>query len=92
MGTPQAMGPKKDCGLAPGELLIVAMIVAGYSDSEIAQKLLLSEHSVQHSLTRILAQLGVSDRLELALFASDRRLVGDLSSPSLPSWQIPEGM
>jgi DNA-binding NarL/FixJ family response regulator len=55
--------------LTARELEVVAAIVAGYTNKDIAQKFSLSEQTVKHHLTNIFDKLGVSNRLELALFA-----------------------
>jgi DNA-binding NarL/FixJ family response regulator len=55
--------------LTARELEVVAAIVAGHTNKDIAQKFSLSEQTVKHHLTNIFDKLGVSNRLELALFA-----------------------
>ncbi len=70
--------PSKNLGLTPRELEIVSTIVAGYTNREIAKKFSLSEQTVKHHLTNIFDKLGVSNRLELAMFAINHHLVGDL--------------
>ena len=62
-------------GLTPREAQIVAAIVEGCSNKEIAEKFSVREDTVKHHLTSIFAKLGVSTRLELALFALDHRMV-----------------
>ena len=57
------------------ELQVVAAVAAGRSNKEIAQDLSISEETVKHHMTSIFDKLGVSTRLELALFAADRHLV-----------------
>lgn len=69
-GTPR----QRDFGLTPRELEIVTMVVAGYSNPEIAQRCTISEQTVKHHLTNIFNKLGVSNRLELALFAVNHKL------------------
>ncbi len=66
----------KTFGLTPRELDVVSAIVAGCTNKEIAQKFSLSEQTVKHHLTSIFDKLGVSTRLELALFATQNNLVG----------------
>jgi DNA-binding NarL/FixJ family response regulator len=68
---------RKDFGLTPRELDVVAAIVAGYTNRDVAQKFSISEDTVKHHLTNIFDKLGVSNRLELALFAVHHNLVGD---------------
>jgi two-component system nitrate/nitrite response regulator NarL len=67
-------GPKK-FGLTARELEVIATIVAGYANKDIAQKFGISEQTVKHHLTNIFDKLGVSNRLELALFAVNHHLV-----------------
>jgi DNA-binding NarL/FixJ family response regulator len=62
-------------GLTRREMEIVAAIVAGLTNKEIAKKFTLSEDTVKHHLTNIFNKVGVSSRLELALFAINHRLV-----------------
>lgn len=61
-------------GLTPRELEIVAAVVAGYSNREIAEYFKISEDTVKHHLSNIFDKLGVSTRLELALFAVNQSL------------------
>ncbi len=66
---------RKTFDLTPRELEIVSAIVAGYTNKDMAQKFSLSEQTIKHHLTNIFDKLGVSNRLELALFAVNHRLV-----------------
>jgi len=78
-----APAPKRDCpknGLTPRELQVIATIVAGYSNKEIAQKFSISEDTVKHHLTNIFDKLGTSSRLELATYAISHHLVDDSRS------------
>jgi two-component system, NarL family, nitrate/nitrite response regulator NarL len=61
--------------LTPRELEVVAAIVSGFTNKDIAQKFSISEQTVKHHLTNIFDKLGVSNRLELALFAVNHRLI-----------------
>jgi len=68
-------GPtRKQFGLTPRELDIVGTILGGYSNNDIAAKCSISEKTVKHHLTNIFDKLGVSNRLELALFALHHNL------------------
>ncbi len=62
-------------GLTKREFEIVASIVSGYSNKEIAKKFLISEDTVKHHVTNVFDKLGVYNRLELALFAIHNGLV-----------------
>ena len=58
-----------DHGLTDRELQITRLVVAAAGNREIAEKLGISEKTVKHHMTNIFNKLGVSSRLELALFA-----------------------
>ena len=66
---------RKKFGLTKRELEVLTEIVSGYTNKEIAQKLTLSEDTVKHHVTNIFNKLGVSNRLELALYAVHHQLV-----------------
>lgn len=72
--TDAAALPSQSFGLTPRELQIVATVVAGYTNDDIAQKLSISSKTVKHHLTNIFEKVGVANRLELALFAVENRL------------------
>jgi DNA-binding NarL/FixJ family response regulator len=61
-------------GLTQRELEVIEAIVAGYTNKDMAQKFSVSEHTVKHHLTNIFDKLGVSNRLELVLFAAAHQL------------------
>jgi two-component system, NarL family, nitrate/nitrite response regulator NarL len=64
----------REFGLTKRELEIVGLVVAGYSNPEIAGRCGVSEQTVKHHMSNIFDKLGVSNRLELALFAVSHRL------------------
>jgi two-component system nitrate/nitrite response regulator NarL len=66
---------RRKFGLTPRELQIVSAIVAGQTNREIAQQFSVSEDTVKHHVTSVFDKCGVSNRLELALFAVNHRLV-----------------
>ena len=68
-------GKKPHFGLTKRELDIVGAIVAGFANKDIARKFSISEDTVKHHLTNIFDKTGVSNRLELALFAVDHKIV-----------------
>jgi DNA-binding NarL/FixJ family response regulator len=70
-----ATPPAKRFKLTARELDVVAAVVAGYTNKDIAAKFSISEDTVKHHLTNIFDKLGVSNRLELALFAINHKLV-----------------
>lgn len=76
LADPSANGERKEAfGLTPRELQVLAAIVAGYTNKDVAQEFSVSEDTVKHHLTNIFNKLGVSNRLELALFAIHHRLL-----------------
>ena len=66
--------PRPTFGLTPRELEVISTVAAGYTNSEMAQKLSISVKTVKHHLTNIFDKVGVSNRLELALFAVHHHL------------------
>jgi DNA-binding NarL/FixJ family response regulator len=66
---------RKTFGLTARELDVVTAIVSGFTNREIAQKFSISEQTVKHHLRNIFDKVGVSNRLELALFAINHQLV-----------------
>ena len=73
--------PSGSYGLTRREMQMVAAIVEGSSNREIAQKFSVREDTVKHHLTSIFSKLEVSTRLELALFAIEHRLVSKSGAP-----------
>lgn len=62
-------------GLTRRELAVVSKIVAGSTDKSIASELAISEDGVKRHIATIFAKLDVSNRLELALFATYYELI-----------------
>ena len=61
--------------LTQRELEVVALIGEGLKNKQIAERLFLSGTTVQHYLSSIFAKLGVTDRLELVIYAYQQGLV-----------------
>ena len=59
------------------ERQLVAAIVEGATNKDIAQQLNLSEQTVKNHLSNIFDKMGVSNRLELALYALHHKLLED---------------
>src|ERR1700729_492827 len=53
----------------------VQLVAQGFRNREIGEKLFISEQTVKNHLHNIFDKLGVSDRLELALYAIHHRLI-----------------
>ena len=60
--------------LSDRERGIIQYIGRGLKNKQIASELCIAETTVRHYLTRIYDKLGVSDRLELLIFAQEHRL------------------
>ena len=73
--TPASAFPQRNkYRLTPRELEIIAAVVAGFANKEVAQYFKISEDTVKHHLSNIFDKVGVSSRLELALFAVNQSL------------------
>ena len=61
--------------LSEKELRIIAAVVRGYKNRDIAAQLYTTEQIVKNALRGIFDKIGVSDRLELALFVLHHRML-----------------
>jgi DNA-binding NarL/FixJ family response regulator len=66
---------RPNCDLSPREQSVLAMIVQGKSNREIATELGISEATVKCHVTAILGRLGVEDRTQAAVAAIQRGIV-----------------
>ena len=66
--------------LTPKEIKIVALIVQGYKNKEIASQLGTTEQVIKNYLRNVYDKTGVSDRLELALFTIHHRSLADAAA------------
>ncbi len=62
-------------GLSEREREVVRLIAAGLSNAEIASSLYLSEATIKSHITRILARLGLRDRVQIAVYAYENGIV-----------------
>lgn len=69
-----ATPPKKTFGLTPRELTITALVAEGCTNKDAAAECGISEETVKHHLKRVFDKTGVSNRLELAVFAMNHAL------------------
>ena len=60
--------------LTARELEIVSAVAGGYTNRQMAERFSIAEDTIKHHLTSIFDKTGVSNRLELALFAIHHRL------------------
>jgi DNA-binding NarL/FixJ family response regulator len=72
-----AVGSRVRDRLTPKELKIVALIVQGCKNKEIALRLTTTEQVIKNYLRSIYDKTGVSDRLELALFTIHHRILAE---------------
>ncbi|MEI6667079.1 MAG: response regulator transcription factor [Acidobacteriota bacterium] len=61
--------------VTPRELQVIAAIVDGATNKDVATQLGVSAQTVKNHLSNIFDKLGVSNRLELALYAAHHRLL-----------------
>ncbi len=66
---PQREAPRERAQLSQREREIIILIAQGYKNKEIAEKMFITEQTVKNHLHNVFDKLGVSDRLELALYA-----------------------
>jgi DNA-binding NarL/FixJ family response regulator len=75
---PQQLSPaprdRERSPLSQREREIVALVAQGFKNKEMAEKMFISEQTVKNHLHNIFDKLGVSDRLELALYAIHNNL------------------
>jgi DNA-binding NarL/FixJ family response regulator len=71
---PAAPRDRERSPLSQREREIVALVAQGFKNKEMAEKMFISEQTVKNHLHNIFDKLGVSDRLELALYAIHNNL------------------
>jgi two-component system nitrate/nitrite response regulator NarL len=75
VATPQASQWQNRFGLTARETEIISFITQGCMNRDIAASLSITEETVKRHLTNIFNKVGMSNRLELALFAIEHGLV-----------------
>jgi len=76
----QSTRQRRDLGfdLTPREHEVLALLVEGLSNQEIAEQLSISTATVKYHLTNIFAKLGAKNRVEAATIALEHKLVDKL--------------
>ncbi|MEW5960415.1 MAG: response regulator transcription factor, partial [Chloroflexota bacterium] len=62
-------------GLTEREIEVLRLIATGATNREIAEELVISEGTVKNHVSNILAQLGLRDRTQAAIYARDHHLI-----------------
>ena len=75
-GNDRSRQPAGGYGLTSREIQIVAGVLDGETNKEMAARFSISEHTVKNHLSSIFSKLGVSSRLELGLLAQGKGLSG----------------
>jgi len=76
--------------LTAKELRIVALIVQGYKNKEIASQLGTTEQVIKNYLRNVYDKIGVSDRLELALFTIHHRILNEAAAATAAGPATPQ--
>jgi DNA-binding NarL/FixJ family response regulator len=71
--------PEETYRLTAREREVINAIVEGFTNKEIAVRYKISERTVKHHLSNIFDKVGVSNRLELALFSVNHSLAQDIN-------------
>jgi DNA-binding NarL/FixJ family response regulator len=86
----RAASSRSKVQLTPKESVIVSCVTQGMKNKEIAQRVGTTEQVVKNYLRKVYDKLGVADRLELALFCLNNRVLDGVikvpvAAPSLPT-------
>lgn len=68
-------GPEQAYNLTKRELEVISLVTLGNTNREIAQALSISEETVKRHLANIFDKVGMSSRVELAMFAVEHHLI-----------------
>jgi DNA-binding NarL/FixJ family response regulator len=74
-------GSRPKVSLTPKESLIVSCVTQGMKNKEIALRVGTTEQVVKNYLRKVYDKLGVADRLELALYCLNHRVVDGVAPP-----------
>ena len=62
-------------GLSDREVQVLGLVAQGYSNAEIASRLVISRRTAEHHVQHIYTKIGVSSRAAAALFAVEHHLL-----------------
>ena len=71
----RAQGRRQETSLSAREREVLTLLAAGRSNREIAERLVVSPHTVARHVEHIYAKLGVSNRTAAAAYAYEHHLV-----------------
>jgi DNA-binding NarL/FixJ family response regulator len=77
---PQVASPAQT--LTRREIHVIAAVVSGATNRDISEQLGVSEQTIKNHLSHIYDKVGVSNRLELALFAIHHNLLAESQGPA----------
>src|SRR5215468_11873418 len=78
-------GGRTKVALTPKESLIVSCVTQGMKNKEIAARVGTTEQVVKNYLRKVYDKLGVADRLELALYCLNNRVLLDAKTTAAPA-------
>jgi DNA-binding NarL/FixJ family response regulator len=85
----QLTSPRPKTKLSDKELLIISCVTQGMRNKEIATEIGTTEQVVKNYLRKVYDKLGVSDRLELALYCIHHRLLQGAGKGQIPEEAAP---
>lgn len=90
-GPEQIINVKGAVVLSPREDTVVQLVAEGLSNRDIARELNLSEHTIKNYLFHIFDKVGISNRVELVLYAAAHKTCqeGDARLQRRPSARMP---